>query len=103
MGTVHISANWRIFYVDLARKILGNVVGTHPVPVRWAAGEEGSPAGGRAGTPPGTPARSSCPAGICPAQGKEYITSQGKEYTVLRVRDILVDCANFQGFLRARA
>jgi hypothetical protein len=54
------------------RKNPGNVVGTHPVPVRWAAGEEGgSPpaAGGRAATPPGTPARSSCPAGICPAQG----------------------------------
>jgi hypothetical protein len=52
------------------RKNPGNVVGTHPVPVRWAAGEEGSPAGGgRAVTQPGTPARSPYPAGICPAQG----------------------------------
>ncbi len=46
------------FFMWNWQKNPGNVVGTHPVPVRWAAGEEGSPAaGGRAATPPGTPAR----------------------------------------------
>ncbi len=53
------------------RKNPGNVVGTHPVPARWAAAEGGSPTGGRAGIPPGTPARSPYPAGICPAQGEK--------------------------------
>jgi hypothetical protein len=72
------------FDVTLVEKSGKCRYGTHPVPVRWAAGEEwGSPAaGGRAGKPPGTPARSPDPAGICPAQGKECIPSQGKEYSV---------------------
>jgi hypothetical protein len=44
---VHISANWRIFYVDLARKILGNVViataySPSPCPVGSRGGRESS-------------------------------------------------------------
>ncbi len=71
---------WRGKFLNMS----SSLARTHPVPVRWAAAEEGSPAaGGRAVTPPGTPECSSYPAGICPAQG-------GKETSVLRIRDILV-------------